>query len=140
MSVELAALAAKPKIIVSDADHRRLSDLATGAARHFPEVSEALQNEMDRAEIRAAARMPGDVVQMGSTVTFRSAAVQAEAGEPRRVTLVYPPDADISVGRISILTPIGAALIGLAAGQSIRFPSYDGREQELTVIAVEAPA
>ena len=46
---------------------------------------------------------------MGSTVIFRS-----EDGETRRVTLVFPGQADISKGKISILTPVGAALIGLS--------------------------
>ncbi len=128
-------LTAKPRIIVSTKDHQRLSDLATSAVSLFPDAAEALQVEMDRAEVVADGAVPADVVRMGSTVEFRS-----DAGQVRRVTLVYPPEAAIAANRISILTPIGAALIGLAAGQSIRFLTYDGRELALSVLSVEQPA
>ena len=72
---------------------------------------------------------------MGSIVEFRNG-----AGEHRRIELVFPGEADITKGRISILTPIGAALIGLSVGQSIGLTARDGRPQELTVLKVEQPA
>ena len=56
-----------------------------------------------------------------------------------RVTLVFPGEADIAQGKISILTPIGAALIGLSAGQSIDWTARDGRIHRLKVESVEAP-
>jgi regulator of nucleoside diphosphate kinase len=68
---------------------------------------------------------------MGSTVLFRS-----DDGQHRRVTLVFPGEADISRDRISILTPIGIALIGLSEGQSITWVTRDGRERGLTVLSV----
>ncbi len=121
----------KPRIVVSDTDHARLSDLATGALARFPEIAEELQSEMIRAEVVAASALPSDVVRMGSTVEFRS-----NGGQHRRVALVFPIDADISANKVSVLTPVGTALIGLAAGQSIRFTTQDGREQTLTVLGV----
>ena len=121
----------KPRIVVSDTDYARLSDLATGALARFPEIAEELQAEMVRAEVVSASALPADVVRMGSTVEFRS-----DGGQHRRVELVFPIDADISANKVSVLTPIGTALIGLSAGQSIRFTTQDGREQTLTVIAV----
>ncbi|MCC7281401.1 MAG: nucleoside diphosphate kinase regulator [Acetobacteraceae bacterium] len=135
MLTEASRAIGKPRIVVSEIDHRRLSDLATGALSKFPDVAEALAYEMDRAEVVAAGAVPQNVVQMGSVVEFRT-----EAGQQRRITLVYPPEADISANRISILTPIGTALIGLAPGQSIRFATYDGREHALSVLGVEPPA
>ena len=125
----------KPKIVVSDIDYKRLAGLAAGAVSRFPEVAEELASEMDRAEVVSAGSVPADVVQMGSTVEFRS-----DAGQHRRVTLVFPAEADISANRISILTPIGTALIGLSTGQSITWTARDGREHELTVVNVEQPA
>lgn len=122
----------KPRIIVSAIDHQRLIDLAVGAASRFPEVSEELQSEMDRAEV--VETVPDSVAQMGSTVEFHS-----DAGQHRRVTLVFPAEADISANRVSILTPIGTALIGLSAGQSINWTTRDGRQNELTVISVAPP-
>jgi regulator of nucleoside diphosphate kinase len=72
---------------------------------------------------------------MGSGVVFRS-----DNGETRRVKLVFPGQADIAAGRISILTPIGAALIGLSEGQSIAWKTRDGRLRQLTILAVEGEA
>jgi regulator of nucleoside diphosphate kinase len=132
---ELMNSGGKPRIIVSDIDYNRLTDLAAGVLRRFPDVAEELQSEMDRAEVVSAGSVPAQVVQMGSTVEFRS-----DAGQHRRVTLVFPAEADISANRISILTPIGTALIGLSTGQSITWTTRDGREHELTVVDVEQPA
>ncbi len=53
--------------------------------------------------------------------------------------LVFPGQADIGAGKISILTPIGTALIGLSEGQSIVWTARDGKERRLTVIKVENP-
>jgi len=124
----------KPAIVVSDVDYKRLSDLAIGALDRFPTVAEELLAEMDRATVAAVAAMPPDVVRMGSTVSLRG------GDGPQRVTLVYPAEADIATGRISVLTPLGAALIGVRAGQSIRWAGRGGRELALEIVAVEPPA
>ena len=58
------------------------------------------------------------------------------SGADRTVELVYPRDADISAGRVSILTPVGAGVIGLRTGQSILWPGRDGRERKLTIVKV----
>lgn len=124
----------KPDIIISELDYDRLSDLAAAARARSPEVAEELLLELDRASIVSGAVLPPSVVQMGSTVEFR-----AGHGEPTRVALVFPGEADVAEGRISIMTPIGAALIGLSAGQSITWTARDGRQHELTVLRVEGP-
>lgn len=125
----------KPKIIVGEIDHERLTGLATTALERMPEVAEELLAEMDRAKVVAPSKVPADVVRMGSFVTFDS-----DSAQHRRVQLVYPGEADIEQGRISVLTPIGAALIGLASGQSIAWTARDGKKHVLTVTAVEQPA
>ena len=125
----------KPKIIVGEIDHERLTGLATTALERIPEVAEELLAEMDRAKVVASGKLPADVVRMGSFVTFDS-----DSAQHRRVQLVYPGEADIEQGRISVLTPIGAALIGLTAGQSIAWTARDGKKHVLTVTAVEQPA
>lgn len=122
----------KPKIVVGSVDHERLTGLATTALDRAPQVAEELLAEMDRARVVAPAQVPADVVRMGSFVEFSS-----DSAQQRRVQLVYPGEADIEAGRISILTPIGAALIGLAAGQSIAWTATDGRKHTLTVVSVE---
>lgn len=122
-----------PKIIVCEADYQRLTDLAMAVQGRIPEVADELLAEMDRAEI--ADTIPGTVVRMGSKIRFR-----ADDGQERNVTLVFPGEADIEQGKISILTPIGAALIGLSEGQSILWAKRDGERHRLTVLRVEAPA
>jgi len=121
-----------PRIVVSESDHERLTGLATAALSRLPETAQELLAEMERAEIVGAPAVPTNVVQMGSTVTFRS-----DDGHKRRVTLVFPVEEDIAKSRVSVMTPIGAALIGLSEGQSIEWSARDGRRHELTVLAVK---
>jgi transcription elongation GreA/GreB family factor len=123
---------AKPHIAVSDADQGRLTTLAMDALDRHPVVATELLAEMERALVKPAGSIPADVVQMGSTVVFRS-----DDGRLRRVVLVFPGQADIGQGKVSILTPIGAALIGLSVGQSITWLTRDGKSRQLTVVSVE---
>jgi regulator of nucleoside diphosphate kinase len=131
---DIARSRSVPQIIVSDVDYERLTSLATAALERLPEVAEELLAEMDRAKIVEPALVPADVVRMGSTVTFRS-----DDGHKRRMTLVYPIDEDLTTHKISVMTPVGAALIGLGEDQSIRWTARDGRRHELTVLKVENP-
>ncbi|MBL8659343.1 MAG: nucleoside diphosphate kinase regulator [Rhodospirillales bacterium] len=127
----------KPKIVVRQSDYDRLQGLASAAQSSSPEVAEELVDELDRAGIVEDAGIGADVVRMGSTVEYRS---DVEGG--RTVTLVFPGEADIAQGRVSILTPIGAALLGLSPGQSIGWTARDGRRHRLTIVSVhqETPA
>jgi regulator of nucleoside diphosphate kinase len=122
------------EIVVSENDHARLTGLAESSLERLPGIAEELLAEMERAKIKPLRRIPANVVRMGSTVTFRSG-----DGEVKTVTLVYPGKADIAEGKVSILTPVGAALIGLREGQSVAWTSRDGRRLELEIVAVEAP-
>jgi regulator of nucleoside diphosphate kinase len=126
------SLTGKPDIVISAEDHRRVSNLLAVQRHRFPEAAFALQAELNRARIVSMA--PSEVVQMGSTVELRS-----DVTPQRLLTLVFPQEADISAGRISILTPIGAALIGLSPGQSIDWEARDGSARELAVVRVEPP-
>jgi regulator of nucleoside diphosphate kinase len=123
-----------PRIVVSESDHERLTGLATAALNRVPETAQELLAEMERAEIVSAPSVPANVVRMGSRVTFLPA-----DGRKRRITLVFPAEEDITKSRVSIMTPIGAALIGLTEGQSIQWTARDGRRHELTVLTVEKP-
>jgi regulator of nucleoside diphosphate kinase len=129
-----ATQARPPPIMVSETEYDRLTGLAEAALERLPDAAGSLLAEMDRATIAAVAAMPPDVVRMGSTVVLHG------GDGPQRVTLVYPGEADIAAGRVSVLTPLGAALIGVRAGQSIRWASRDGRMLALDVAAVEPPA
>jgi regulator of nucleoside diphosphate kinase len=119
----------KPSITIKRTDHEKLSQLANGLMERLPELADELLSELERA--RVAGTTPSNTVQMGATVEYGS-----DDGHQRRVTLVYPQDADIAQNKISILTPIGTALLGLAVGQSIQWTTNDGRNRTLTILAV----
>ncbi|MBW3098291.1 nucleoside diphosphate kinase regulator [Pseudohoeflea coraliihabitans] len=128
----------KPAIRLCETDHQRLSSLAEaalagGALRNAGAAAETLLAELDRARVVSDSKLRDDVVRMGSDLRFSS-----DLGEDRTMTLVYPGEADIAAGRISVLTPIGAALIGLSVGQSIDWTARDGRVHRLTVQSVGA--
>lgn len=127
--------AERPPIILIESEADALADLAIGIENRHPNVSSMLLEEIDRAETLPAEEMPGDVVTMGSTVEF----VVQKTGERRTVKLVYPKEADIAEGRLSILTPVGAGLIGLRVGQSISWPDRSGEERLLTIENVSRP-
>jgi regulator of nucleoside diphosphate kinase len=123
-----------PEIILSEREYETLSTLAAAVVQRMPEVAESLRLEIDRATVVESEAVPPGIVRLGSQVTYLT------EGAERQVILVMPREADISAGRVSILTPIGAALIGLSAGQTMAWTSRDGRLHRLRVMAVEWPA
>ena len=127
---------AKPPIQLSGADYDVIADLALSIERRSPELSKLLLDEIDRADIHEDGVLPSDVVALGSEVEF----LDVEAGTTRTVRLVLPAEADIDEGRVSILTSVGAGLIGLRTGQSIHWPSPSGRPRVLRILAVTRAA
>ena len=127
--------AARPHIHMIDSEADTLTELTLLNQRDSATLYERLLDEIDRATICSRSSIPADVVTMGSEVTF----LDAKSGAERTVRLVYPGDADISAGRISILTPIGAGLIGLSVGQSIHWPDRGGDDHRLTIVSVRQP-
>jgi regulator of nucleoside diphosphate kinase len=130
-----AKSATRPPIILSETDADRLFDLAEQAELNTPHRSHGLLGELMRAHVRPDARVPATVIGMESTVDF----IDEAHGATRTVQLVYPAQADIAQGRISILTPVGAGLIGLAEGQSIAWPDREGKVRLLRVLKVRRP-
>ena len=124
----------KPRITLTAVDHDRLSDLARAAMNSMPDVASCLSEELERARVLPSGREAADVVCMGSEVEFRD----DTTGKTQKLTLVYPDKADIALGRISILTPIGTALIGLGEGQSITWETRTGELRRLTVLQVHS--
>ena len=121
-----------PSIMISADDERRLSLLAKASMTQFPRVAHFLAQEVDRATI--VPEQPKGIVRMGSQVVYRDEGT----GRIRDVTLVFPHEADINLNRISVLTPVGAALIGLAEGQSIEFQTPTREKRSLTVLVVRS--
>ncbi|KAA2212970.1 nucleoside diphosphate kinase regulator [Teichococcus oryzae] len=136
MSKETEAGALRPQLVMSASDHGRLMALAEATARRSPLVARLLLEEVDRADVVPAGQVPADVVAVGSFVEFHD----ATTNETRRVQVVLPGEADIAAGRISVLSLVGAGLMGLPVGQAIDWPTQDGRVRRLTVLRVDAPA
>ena len=126
----------KPPIHLIDTDYDTIADLALSIGRRSPDLSKLLLDEINRAEIHDRAAIPEDVVTIGSEVEF----LDVDSGARRLVRLVLPVDADIEAGRVSILTSVGAGLIGLKAGQSIDWPSPSGRPRVLRILNVRRPS
>jgi len=123
-----------PPITVTQPDHDRLSDIAETVGSRAP-GGQRLADEMLRARVVAPGKIAPSVVTMNADVEF----VDDQTRQVRRVTLVYPESADILNGKISVLTPIGAALIGLSEGQSMEWQTLDGERKTLTVLKVHQP-
>ncbi|QDK38343.1 nucleoside diphosphate kinase regulator [Bdellovibrio sp. NC01] len=119
----------QPRIFVTDLDYQRLSSLA---AQTESEAGLALEEELSRANVIAQKDIPPTIVTMNSRVRF----VDELNGTEQEMTLVYPKDANLEAGKISILAPIGVALLGLSVGQSIDWKLPNGTIKKLTVKAV----
>jgi regulator of nucleoside diphosphate kinase len=124
-----------PRITLTAEDNDRLSSLVRAAMDKMPEIASCLADELDRATVLPKGRVADDAVRMGSHLEYRDETL----GTVRTATLVYPDEADISQGKISVLTPIGIALIGLKAGQSITWETRNGVVRELTLLGVRQP-
>lgn len=123
---------AKPAITLSADDYERLSALAHAARKRMPDLAAELADEVGRAHVLAKGKHPQHVVRMNSDVEFRD----DTTSKVQRVTLVYPEEADISQRKVSILTPVGTALIGLRTGDSITWETPNGEVRQLTVLSV----
>jgi regulator of nucleoside diphosphate kinase len=134
MTYALPGVTDAPPIILSATDRDRLLDLAQAALHRMPDVAPLLLDEADRATIVTEDARPRSVVGLHSYVEYRD----SECDAVQRVQIVYPHEANISEWRISVLTLIGAGLIGLGEGQSILWPTRDGRRRTLSVLKVSA--
>ena len=121
-----------PPITVMEDESRRLNALASSSAVLFPRVAHFLAREIERASVVPDNSDLRGVVRMGSRVRY----CDDNTGEVRDVVLVYPHDADITLKRVSVLTPVGAALIGLSVGQGIEFQTPGHNKRSLTVLDV----
>lgn len=124
-----------PAITIARSEHAALARLAEAMLGRSSAVAEQVLKELDRAVVLDDGEVGPEVVRIGSTVTFAT-----DGAAARTVELVYPGEADISRGRVSVMTPIGAALLGLSAGQEIAFEGADGRERRLSVREVQPQA
>lgn len=127
---------ATPPIHVIDTEADALYDLAMGIQERSPQVAARLCEELDRAIVYSAADLPLDVVTMQSEVEF----VDERSANRRTVELVWPRDANMDQNRLSILTLVGAGLIGMQEGSSIEWPDRAGQVRQLRIAKVRQPA
>jgi len=126
-------MATAPTLTLSSRDLDRLEQLLDSPAMATHPAAVALAAELGRANVVEPEDMPADVVTMNSRVTC----VDDVGGETHRLTLVYPPDADVDRHRVSVLAPVGTALLGLSVGQSIDWNAPGGRSLRLRVTAID---
>jgi regulator of nucleoside diphosphate kinase len=120
-----------PTITITRLDMQRLERLLDSLDEFGP-GAEALQAELDRAEVVGHDEVPAGVVTMNSRVHCR----EESSGKDYHLTLVYPEDAG-GEGKVSILAPVGSALLGLSVGQHIDWPAPGGKQLKLTLLEVE---
>jgi regulator of nucleoside diphosphate kinase len=125
----------KPAIRVAEVDYERLTNLAGSADT---EGAELLRAELQRARVVSDAQLAAEpgFVRLGSAVEYRDLL----SGRVRRVEVTTPDAADIDRGRLSVRSPVGAALIGLSAGDTFCWTGDGDRPRILLVHWVGAPA
>jgi regulator of nucleoside diphosphate kinase len=113
-------------IYITELDRKRLEKLITLAGEHDGianhEYLRKLEQELDRAETIAPAEVPGDVISMRSTVRLKD----LNTNEEPVYTLVYPTEANFDERKISVLAPVGTAMIGHRVGDTIEWQVPSG--------------
>ena len=120
----------RPPVYVTDEELERLSDLAHAVQGREP-AADTLIEELTRARITPVEEVPLDVVRMHDRVRFTYDGTLYDD-----FSLVYPNEANIAARRISVLTQVGAMLIGLQAGDAMAWRGADGRDHSLEVLSV----
>jgi regulator of nucleoside diphosphate kinase len=107
-------------IVISAGDFQKLRDFLHAAQREYPvwdKYLEDLSNELRRARVVPEHKVPRDVITMNSLVRL----YDLDLEEEEEYTLVFPEDADVSVNRISVLAPIGTAILGYRIGDTVEW-------------------
>ncbi|MCC2955916.1 nucleoside diphosphate kinase regulator [Massilia sp. IC2-477] len=123
----------KPSILVSWLDMDRLDRMLDALPAAQAGARDALLDELGRAGLAEPWEMPADVVTMNSRVRFAFDGADEEV----TMTLTYPKDMNGNPEQLSILTPVGTALLGLKVGDSIRWQRPDGAMFDVSVRGIE---
>lgn len=125
------APAADAAVVLSAADYRDLMPL-TAASRSPGDAADQIAEKLETANIADPAAIPASVVTMNTEMDVRDEA----SGQVARLTLVHPREANIVAGRISVLTPVGAALLGVSEGATVEVDVPSGEAKRLTVLRI----
>ena len=113
------------QVRITNSLRRQFGDRPTPAA-------EALADVVDSADVLSPREIGADIVTMGTRLRL------AEAGGAERVIeLSYPEEADLAAGKLSVLSPIGTALLGRRVGERAEWQGADGKPAHATVQAIE---
>lgn len=128
------AKAQRPPLLLSRLDVERIEALIEQP--QFRSLNtDALRGELERADVTEPADVPADVMTMNSTALVR--VDDAEFGShEHELTLVYPRDADGGAHKVSVLAPVGSALLGLRVGNAIDWPMPGGRTARLEILTI----
>ena len=118
-----------PPITIGEADRHDLLVLAMSGTGHTADQADDLLYELGRAAVVDDRHLPPHVVRMGSGVV-----VSIDGGEPQLLRLAYPHER--GAGDISILSPVGTALLGLRSGQTMTWTDRDGNRQQIRIHSV----
>lgn len=116
-------------------DYNRLKRLLAELTRQSRGIQvevDTLEDILDMARVVKAETVPESVVTMNSRVLFQD----VRTGEDGTVSIVYPDDADPSSGRISVLSPVGAALLGESEGNEVELPLPHGQTRRIKIVDV----
>ncbi|OTA19276.1 nucleoside diphosphate kinase regulator [Xenorhabdus beddingii] len=122
----------KPKIIINELDAERLDSLLEQPAFANTSIADALNEELDRADIVAPVDIPADVVTMNSEIRF----IDLGSNEERVRTLVYPASLKDSTKHLSVMAPLGAALLGLRVNDEITWELPNGEKTRIKVLEI----
>ena len=122
---------------ISELDHIRINRIARDVARARPihprdASCGALLDVLDAAEVLSPRDIPADVITMNSRVLVED----VESGARSELTLCYPEDADPARGCVSVLSPIGAALLGRRTSESVAIESPGQGHPGLRIVAL----
>lgn len=123
-----------PALRITERDRERLREIIEAHVHgRLADAADALEEELERAQVVAAEDVPPDVVTMRSRVLVED----VETGKRRELELSYPREANMAEGKVSVLAPVGLALLGLRVGDTIRWPMPRGRHATLRLLSVD---
>lgn len=117
---------------LTELDHARLTRLLAQTQRIASPASQAMQDLLEGSDVVESTSVPATVVTMYTQVMVRDAA----GGEPHKVTLCYPDDAEPASGFISVLSPLGTSLLGLKVGETAHWRLPGGEERSAVIESV----
>lgn len=126
--------ARRARLAIAEDQLDPLEALATGFAQRNPALADLLLSTLTRARIVPPGKMPADVIRLGCPLRYRD----TSDGSEKTVTLVLPEQADIALGRVSVMTPIGVALLGMPVGARAKWTTRSGEKRQLEVLEVFA--